>query len=420
MQTLPKVQADESADALTHRAVLWRDLTYEWAVDNGQVSLKTVINAHGPVFNVDLVEFYDGLLDVLKFLNLEFSEPLARMPPGAPRLRSWNGRKFHLVERSDWLPLALNRRAVVENFERWAAASDEERESTQPWATPLLPERELGQGWIRIAESSFKVLNQNLIHTLRDFAALIRARADTLRCILAQQQAQLTETEIELLNNHLDDSWADIVEMIPSLIRRNVKARKLRPEDKNRIAASMLKSLQDLLDRAEMDGSKVRIATRSTRKVFVSYSHADKRWLDKFRKMLSPLVRNDIVDVWYDGNIKPSERWRDEIKRGMESASIAVMLVSDNFLDSEFIAREELPYFLAAAKHQQVKILWVALSHCLYEQTALKEIQAVNDPGRPLDSLTSLSAQKAALKNVCQRVAETIAAITALNAKTPN
>ena len=62
-----------------------------------------------------------------------------------------------------------------------------------------------------------------------------------------------------------------------------------------------------------------------------------------------------------------------------------------------------------------MKILWVALSHCLYEQTPLKEIQAVNSPDTPLDSFKTTSAQKAELKNICQQIANACAAMAALD-----
>jgi hypothetical protein len=68
--------------------------------------------------------------------------------------------------------------------------------------------------------------------------------------------------------------------------------------------------------------------------------------------MLAPLVRNEIVDVWYDTKIKPSDKWREEIRKAMETASVAVMLVSDNFLASDFINKQELPYFLQGCQSE--------------------------------------------------------------------
>ena len=143
--------------------------------------------------------------------------------------------------------------------------------------------------------------------------------------------------------------------------------------------------------------------------VFISYSRKDTRSLEALRVMLAPLVRNSVVNVWWDGEIKPSQLWREEIDKALASARIGVLLVSPDFLASDFIAREELPYLVEAAGQRRVELIWVLLSPCLYEQTPLGAIQAAHDLSRPLDSLRK-PARIAVLKKVCQRIAEAAAA----------
>jgi hypothetical protein len=67
---------------------------------------------------------------------------------------------------------------------------------------------------------------------------------------------------------------------------------------------------------------------------------------------------------------------------------MAVVLVSPNFVASDFISTHELPPLLEAAAQNHVKILWVYLSACLYDETALSEYQAAHDISEPLDSLS--------------------------------
>lgn len=139
--------------------------------------------------------------------------------------------------------------------------------------------------------------------------------------------------------------------------------------------------------------------------VFLSYSHEDKRWLEDLRTMLSPLVRSGIVDVWWDGAIKPSQEWRKEIDNALATARIGVLLVSPNFLASDFIAKEELPYLIKAAEQRGVTLIWVLLSPCLFEHTPLKEIQAAHVISQPLDSLRKAK-RRAVLKEICEKIAE--------------
>jgi len=140
-------------------------------------------------------------------------------------------------------------------------------------------------------------------------------------------------------------------------------------------------------------------------KVFVSYSRIDKSWLDDIMRMLSPAIRNHTLQIWYDRKTKPGEVWRQEIEQAMESARIGLLLVTDNFLDSDFINMEELPYLMKAAAGGGVQILWIAVGHCLFEQTALKELQALNDPAKPLKDLAKPKREKE-LKQMCKEILE--------------
>ena len=122
-------------------------------------------------------------------------------------------------------------------------------------------------------------------------------------------------------------------------------------------------------------------------KAFISYSHKDKKQFGEFKTMLAPAIRNGVVEIWDDTKIVPGAKWKEEIENALRSARIAVLLVSANFLDSEFIANNELPPLLKAAQDEGVTVFWIYLSSCLYEQTEIAAYQAAHDIARPLDSL---------------------------------
>ncbi|MET0625187.1 MAG: TIR domain-containing protein [Pyrinomonadaceae bacterium] len=137
--------------------------------------------------------------------------------------------------------------------------------------------------------------------------------------------------------------------------------------------------------------------------VFISYSHKDKNLFDKLQTALKPLVRGKTISVWDDTKIRPGDVWREEINQAIASAKVAVLLVSPDFLASDFIAKQELPPLLEAAGKDGLTILWIALRHSSYAETEIERYQAVNNPTRPLASLSPANREKE-LVRICGEI----------------
>ena len=126
----------------------------------------------------------------------------------------------------------------------------------------------------------------------------------------------------------------------------------------------------------------------SRTKVFVSYSHQDQQWLERLQIHLRPLEREGLIDRWDDTRITAGQKWKTEIKKALDQARVAVLLISADFLASDFVAGDELPSLLAAAANEGLLVLPMILSPSRFARTpSLSQFQAVNDPARPLLNL---------------------------------
>ena len=137
---------------------------------------------------------------------------------------------------------------------------------------------------------------------------------------------------------------------------------------------------------AEMSKEQV----KKSHSIFISYSHMDKNWLKKVQTHLAALKRYyDNVDAWSDEMINASEVWKKEIDKALSRATIAILLVSPDFLASDFITEEELQPILNKAINGGTKILTLILRPtALLDESGLLKYQTVNDPKKPLSSLT--------------------------------
>lgn len=141
-----------------------------------------------------------------------------------------------------------------------------------------------------------------------------------------------------------------------------------------------IKKLQPVV----LDGSSLPEHTKQ--KVFVSYSRKDKAYLDDLKKHFKPIA--DRVTFWDDSKIKGGQKWKEEIANAMSEAKVAILLLSGDFFNSEFISNEELPTLLARANSAGTKIFSVVLTHCLYEEyPQITQYHMANDPMRPMASL---------------------------------
>jgi tetratricopeptide (TPR) repeat protein len=250
--------------------------------------------------------------------------------------------------------------------------------------------------------------------------ALYRQVGDWLgeaNCYLAQgrvaleqkdlQRALALHTDAYQIYRQLQDAYSQVRSLYyRSFVYETMSKLALALQDaENALATARmlgLPSLEFLEQRLNMLREVV-VPSSAREYVFISYSHKDRPWLEKLLIMLTPLVRRDFIEIWSDTQIEAGAEWQKEISKALAHAKIAVLLVTPNFLASDFIAKHELPPLLKAAEKEGLSILWIAIGASLYTETEVAAYQSVNDPSRPLEGLNATQLNKA-LVQICKTI----------------
>jgi hypothetical protein len=121
--------------------------------------------------------------------------------------------------------------------------------------------------------------------------------------------------------------------------------------------------------------------------VFISYSHKDEVWKDRLVTHLGVLKRQGLLDLWDDRRIGAGLDWQPEIEEAMDRARVAVLLVSADFLTSEFILGTDVPRLLQRRDEEGLRVFPVIVRPCAWLRVEwLARMQARPKDGRPLSA----------------------------------
>ncbi len=131
-----------------------------------------------------------------------------------------------------------------------------------------------------------------------------------------------------------------------------------------------------------------------TSHIFICYSHKDQEYLERIQVHLKP-IKKDGIDLWSDLCIRPGDNWRNEIAGALERANVGILLVSADFLASDFITENELPPLLHKAANKGARIIPVILKACGFERDKnLSQFQALNNPNETVARMTEGKREK--------------------------
>lgn len=125
------------------------------------------------------------------------------------------------------------------------------------------------------------------------------------------------------------------------------------------------------------------------RRVFLCYCDEDRLYTKRLRINFAGYSQTSDIAIWDASLLAAGSRWKDELAQALVTTQFAVLLISADFLASSFIITHELPRLLKMAQSGGTLILPVILSPCLFEESSLAVFQPVNNPVRPMSSLSN-------------------------------
>jgi len=122
-------------------------------------------------------------------------------------------------------------------------------------------------------------------------------------------------------------------------------------------------------------------------KLFFSYSHEDEAFKNKLNKHLKMLQRLNVISAWQDRDISAGSEWEAEILGNLEQADIILLLVSDNFLASDYCWDKEMERALQRHEEGTARVIPIILKPVDgWYQAPFGKLQALPKDAKPISS----------------------------------
>ena len=142
--------------------------------------------------------------------------------------------------------------------------------------------------------------------------------------------------------------------------------------------------------------------------VFFSYAHEDEQLRDELTKHLSILKRQNKIRDWYDREITAGKDWSGQIDEHLESAKIILLLVSADFLASDYCYDVELKRAMERHEANEARVIPIILREVLWKGAPFGKLQALPKNAKAVTNWSNLDQAFADIAKGIQRAVEEI------------
>jgi flagellar basal body-associated protein FliL len=116
--------------------------------------------------------------------------------------------------------------------------------------------------------------------------------------------------------------------------------------------------------------------------VFISYSHADQKLREELEKHLIILRRQGVIETWHDRKITAGTEWRDAIDEHLISARLILLLISPDFMASDYCYETEMQHALQRHESRQARVVPVILREVMWDKAPFAKLAALPTDGK--------------------------------------
>jgi tetratricopeptide (TPR) repeat protein len=140
--------------------------------------------------------------------------------------------------------------------------------------------------------------------------------------------------------------------------------------------------------------------------VFYSYAHEDEPLRNELEKHLSLLHRRGLISEWYDRQILAGDEWAADIDQHLETASIILLLISSDFLASNYCYDIEMKRALERHQRGEARVIPIILRPCDWRALPFAHLQCLPRGGKAVTTWQNLDEAFLAITDGLRRVIE--------------
>jgi len=142
-------------------------------------------------------------------------------------------------------------------------------------------------------------------------------------------------------------------------------------------------------------------------RIFISYSHNDLEMLTELNKHLAVLKRTNHITTWDDRQLKAGSEWEPDIQHQLNMAEIIILLISANFIASDYCFYKELQRAIERHDAGEACVIPVILEPCLWNDADIP-FSKLNVLPTNARAITQWENQAEAFTNVAEKILNTV------------